>query len=163
MREMKAVTVLGVGNILWQDEGFGVRVIETLQRRYRFPEHVQVLDGGTLGMDLLPYLTGTRRLLIVDAIDGGGAPGTLYRLAGDEVDAYFQEKLSVHELGVKDVLAALSVIGEPMEAVVVMGVQPASLEMSLDLSPCTSAMLDETVEAVLKELEAWQSAAWKIE
>lgn len=159
---MKAITVLGVGNILWKDEGFGVRVIEALEREYGFPEQVQVLDGGTLGMELLPFLKGVRKLLIVDAVDGDGVPGTLYRLVGGQVDMYFQEKLSVHELGVKDVLAALSVIDEPMEEVVVLGVQPASLEMGLELSPQVAVMINITMEAALSQLAKWQVKAWKV-
>ena len=72
---MKRITVLGIGNILLQDEGFGVKVVDELLRRYRFPDEVQVLDGGTLGMELMRFITGSAKLLVVDAIAGEGPPG----------------------------------------------------------------------------------------
>ncbi|MDR3591495.1 MAG: HyaD/HybD family hydrogenase maturation endopeptidase [Negativicutes bacterium] len=153
---MKQITVLGIGNILLQDEGFGVRIIEELQRRYRFPEAVQVLDGGTLGMDLLRFIGGSEKLLVVDAIAGGGPPGSFYHLAGDDVKVYFSEKVSLHELGIRDVLAALEVLGQPVAEVVVLGVEPAVLDLGLELTPVVAAAVDETVAAVLAQLKDWR-------
>ncbi len=153
---MKPITVLGVGNILLQDEGFGVRVVEKLIERYRFPDDVQVLDGGTLGLELVRFLAGTRRLLIVDAINGDGISGTFYRLADEEVQAYFQEKVSMHELGIKDVLAVLGVTGQPVKEVVIIGVQPESLEVGLDLTPVVARAMDGVITAICAELQRWQ-------
>lgn len=130
-------------------------MIEELQARYIFPAAVQVLDGGTLGMDLLRFLTGTQRLVIVDAIAGGGPPGTYYRFAGPEVKAYFSEKVSLHELGIKDVLAVLEATGKGVGEVVVLGVQPDSLEVGLDLTPVAAAAVENAVQAVLDQLAAW--------
>ncbi len=152
----KQITVLGIGNILLRDEGFGVRAVEELLGRYRFPAAVQVLDGGTLGMDLLRFITGTKRLVVVDAIAGGGPPGTFYRFAGDEVKAYFREKVSLHELGIKDVLAVLEATDRAIEEVVVLGVQPESLDIGLELTPVAAAALPHTVAAVVAELARWQ-------
>ena len=121
------VTVLGVGNVLLSDEGFGVRVAETLDAAYDFPDDVQVLDGGVLGMELLRFVTGTEKLLILDALKEGGADGKCRRLAGDEVKAHFREKLSAHEIGVQDVLTFLEVTGKPIGEVVVIGAEPKSL------------------------------------
>jgi hydrogenase maturation protease len=149
------ITVMGIGNILLQDEGFGVRVIEELQRRYRFPDEVQVLDGGTLGLDLLRFVTGTTKLLVVDAINGGGSPGTYYRFAGAEVKAYFEEKVSLHELGIKDVLTALEILDQPVGEVVVLGVEPAVLELGLELTPVIAAEVDKVIAAVIAELARW--------
>ncbi|MDR7866043.1 MAG: HyaD/HybD family hydrogenase maturation endopeptidase [Sporomusaceae bacterium] len=156
MTANKQITVLGIGNILLRDEGFGVRAVEALLGRYRFPAAVQVLDGGTLGMDLLRFLTGTKRLVVVDAIAGGGPPGTFYRFAGDEVKAYFREKVSLHELGIKDVLAVLEATDRAIGEVVVLGVQPESLDVGLELTPVVAAALPDTVAAVLAELARWQ-------
>ena len=150
------LTVLGIGNILLKDEGFGVRVVEELLRRYRLPAAVQVLDGGTLGMDLLRFLTGTQQLIVVDAIAGDGPPGTFYRLAGEEVQAYFREKVSLHELGIKDVLAVLAATGRPVAEVVVLGVQPESLDVGLELTSVVAAVVDKAVAAVVAELAAWR-------
>ncbi len=154
--ENAPITVLGIGNILLSDEGFGVRAVEELLRRYRFPAGVQVLDGGTLGMDLLRFLAGTQRLLVIDAIAGGGPPGTFYRFAGDEVQAYFREKVSLHELGIKDVLAVLASTGRPVAEVVVIGIQPASLDVGLELTPVAAAALEGAVAAAVAELARWQ-------
>lgn len=153
---MKQITVLGIGNILLQDEGFGVKIIEELQRRYRFANNLRLIDGGTLGMDLLRFITGTTNLLVVDAIDGGGAPGSLYRFANDEVKAYFRNKVSLHELGIKDVLAVLEVLDEPIAEVVVIGVQPQVLELGLELTPIVASMMDKTIDAVIDQLKEWQ-------
>ncbi len=154
---MKQITVLGIGNILLQDEGFGVKIIEELQRRYRFADNLQLIDGGTLGMDLLRFITGTTNLLVVDAIDGGGAPGVLYRFTNDEVKAYFRNKVSLHELGIKDVLAVLEVLDEPIAEVVIIGVQPQVLELGLELTPIVASMMDKTIDAVIDQLKEWQS------
>jgi len=80
----EAILVLGIGNLVMGDDGAGVRVVQELQKRYVFPPHVEVMDGGTLGLDLLPKLEGIGRLLMVDAVETGGEPGTLVRLVGEE-------------------------------------------------------------------------------
>lgn len=158
---MKQVTVLGIGNILLQDEGFGVRVVEELHRRYSFPDNVQVLDGGTLGMELLRFVDGTSKLLVIDAIGGGQAPGTFYRFAGDEVNMYFQEKVSMHELGIKDVLITLELLDKRVNEVVIIGVEPQTLELGLELTATVAGMVDETVAAVIDQLALWQVTAIK--
>ena len=92
--------VLGVGNKLMSDEGIGVHVIERLAAGYRLSEEVQVLDGGTLGLDLLYYLEGIDNLLIVDAAQLHKEPGTMIRLVDDEVPAFMSIKISPHQMGV---------------------------------------------------------------
>lgn len=86
------VTILGVGNVILSDEGFGVRTAEYLDAHYDFPEGVQIVDGGTLGIELTQYVTGTDKLLIIDSINGGAEPGTLFRFHNDAVMEHFQEK-----------------------------------------------------------------------
>ena len=152
----KEVTVLGIGNILLQDEGFGVAVIEALQKEYDFPENVQVIDGGTLGTELTYFIEGTKKLLIVDAIDGNFAPGTFCHFAGEKVEAYFQDKMSMHEIGIQDVLAALKVSDKEVEEVVVMGYQPYSLEIGVGLTGDMQVFVEPVKELVLKQLEKWQ-------
>jgi len=158
---MEKIIVLGIGNILMQDDGFGVRVIEELGRRLRFPDNVELLDGGTLGFELLSFITGADKLLVVDAINGGGLPGTFYRFAGDEVQAYFQEKVSLHELGIKDVLAVLEMQGENIGEIVVLGVQPESIELGLELTPGVAKTIDKVVAAVITELTRWRVGVTK--
>lgn len=159
---MKEITVLGIGNILWQDEGFGVQVLTMLNKQYHFASNIQLLDGGTMGMELLAFLQGCKKLIIIDAIDGGKAPGSFYRISGPDVDTYFQEKLSVHELGIKDVLSTLSLIGEPLEAVTVVGIQPVSLEMGIELTPLAKSRCQLVINSVLAELQSWQANVVKV-
>lgn len=149
------ITVLGVGNVLLTDEGFGVRVAERLDAMYDFPGDVQVLDGGTLGMELLRFVTGTEKLLILDALKEGGADGTCRRLAGDEVKAHFRERLSAHEIGVQDVLTFLEVTGKPVGEVVVIGAAPKSLEAGLSLSPGMAPLVAEAAAMAAGELARW--------
>ncbi len=149
------ITVLGVGNVILRDEGFGVRVVEYLDARYEFPEKVQLVDGGTLGIELTQYLTGTKNLLVIDSINGGAKPGTRFRFEDDEITAHFQDKLSAHEVGIQDVLALLSVTGKKIPHAVVIGAQPYDLGAGVDLSPEMRALLPEVAENALRELKAW--------
>ena len=114
-------TVLGVGNVILRDEGFGVRVAEYLAAHYDFPESVQIVDGGTLGIELTQYVTGTKKLLVIDSINGGQAPGTRFHFHNDDIMAHFQDKISAHEVGIQDVLALLAVTGKKIPEVVVIG------------------------------------------
>ena len=149
------VTVLGVGNIILRDEGFGVRVAEYLDRHYEFPEDVQIIDGGTLGIELTQYVTGTKKLLVIDSINGGAAPGTRFHLRNDEVMAHFQDKLSAHEVGIQDVLALLTVTGHKVPEVVVLGAQPFDLEAGVELSPGMLDLLPAVVEESIGVLKDW--------
>lgn len=151
------ITVLGIGNIIVQDEGFGVTVVEELQKEYDFPDNVQVIDGGTLGAELMYFIEGTKKLIVIDAINGGAEPGTFFRFADDEVQAYFQDKVSMHELGVQDVLAALQVTGKPVESVVIMGAQPYSLGAGVGLTEPMASLVGKAKELVLQQLKDWQA------
>ena len=113
------VTILGVGNVILKDEGFGVRVAEYLDHNYTFPDSVQIVDGGTLGIELTQYVTGTNKLLVIDSINGGAEPGTVFRFHNDAIMEHFQDKLSAHEVGIQDVLALLTVTGHKIPDVIV--------------------------------------------
>jgi len=149
------ITVLGVGNVILRDEGFGVRVIEYLDRHYTFPDNVQLVDGGTLGIELTQYVTGTKNLLIIDSINGGDVPGKTFRFENDAVMEHFQDKLSAHEVGIQDVLALLAVTDQRIPHVVVIGAQPYDLEAGVELSPGMQALLPVMAENAVKELRAW--------
>ncbi len=153
---MKQITVLGIGNILMQDEGFGVRVVEQLLRQYSFPSNVQVLDGGTLGMELLRFLIGTDKLILVDAVSGNLPPGSIYQFHNDEVKAYFKEKVSMHELGIQDVLAVMDVLEKPVSEIMILGVQPLTIDTSLEMTPIVGKAVDVIVKQVLSVLKEWQ-------
>ena len=149
------VTILGVGNVILRDEGFGVRVAEYLDAHYEFPENVQIVDGGTLGIELTQYITGTNKLLVIDSINGGAEPGTLFRFHNDAVMDHFQEKVSAHEVGIQDVLALLTVTGHKIPEVIVIGAQPYDLEAGVELSDGMQKLLPQVVAQALDELKAW--------
>lgn len=149
------ILVLGLGNTIMTDDGFGVRAVEALSSRYRFQEGVRLLDGGTLGLDLLPYLEGVERLLIVDALEMREAPGTVFRLEGKDVPRAFASKLSVHQMGVQDLLAVSELMGHLPRELVVWGVQPESIEMGTELTATVAAALEPVIGGVVGELRKW--------
>lgn len=150
---MRAGTlVLGLGNILLSDEGVGVRAVEALVEQVPLPPDVEVLDGGTSGMDLLDQIAGRARLIVVDAVRTGRPPASVVRLAGDEVPAFFSAKLSPHQLGLSDVLAVLRLMDAAPAEITVIGVEPVSLDLGLDLSPAVAASLAEVLALLRTEL-----------
>ena len=147
--------VLGLGNIVMNDDGAGVRVVQHLSDWYSFPEDVVLLDGGTLGLDILPRLEGIDRLLVVDAVDNGKAPGDLIRLAGDEVPVALSTKLSPHQMGLKDLLAVAELQGILPSELVLAGVQPGNVDMGMELSEEVGAAINGLEQLVLTELARW--------
>ena len=147
--------ILGIGNLIMTDDGVGVRVVHLLQEHYRFPDNVTVMDGGTLGLDLLHYLEGIRRLLVVDAVETGGPPGTLVRLTGDEINIAFRTKLSPHQMGLQDLLLVAELQGFAPEEMLLLGVQPGEIGMGIDLTPAVEAQVEPLVAIVLRELTVW--------
>ena len=147
--------MLGLGNILLHDEGVGVRVIERLQKLYSFPPNVRILDGGTLGMDLLPYVEAADRLVVIDALDTGAKPGTITRLEGDTVPSFVGIKMSPHQMGLADLLAAAHLCECCPTTLVLWGIQPQAIDLSLDLSPKVAAQVPVVAEKIVGELRQW--------
>ncbi len=148
----KSALVLGVGNILLADEGVGVRVVEAFQQRYLVSEEVEVLDGGTAGMDLLDALSARSHIVIVDAVRTGAEPGTIVRLTGPEVPALFSNRISPHQLGISDVLAILRLIDQEPRHIALIGIVPFELDLGLTLSDAIAARVDEMADLVANEL-----------
>ena len=146
------IVVLGVGNTLLSDEGVGVRAAEKLQRDFVLPAGVEIIDGGTTGMEMLEDLACAGHIIIVDAVRSGHAPASIVRLAGEQVPVFFRTKLSPHQIGLSDVLATLELTGEQPGGVTVIGVEPVSLETAMALSPQVEALLPEVVSLVVAEL-----------
>jgi hydrogenase maturation protease len=151
----KSVLILGLGNLLLRDEGLGVRAIERLIGEYRYPDNVQLIDGGTLGLYLLPYLDGVTSLLAIDAVHSDQPPGTLVRLEGEQIPAALAVKMSVHQVGLEELLATAALQGVLPPRVVLWGMEPGTIEPGLEFSPEVEARLDELIEAVVGELRAW--------
>jgi len=138
------------------DDGAGIKLVQYLAENYRFPPDVTVFDGGTLGLDLLPQLEGIDRLLIVDAVETGKPPGSLIRLSGEEIPIVMETKLSPHQMGLKDLLAVSMMMGVKPPEMVLLGVQPETIDIGLDLSPAVAAQFDTLIQNVLQELENWE-------
>ena len=153
------IVLLGVGNILLTDEGFGVHVVNQLREDYVFNPPITILDGGTMGMELLTYMRGMTKLLLVDAINGGDAPGTVYEFPHEEMNTYFTEAISVHEVGMQDILRIRALQEDPLEDAVVIGVEPESLELGLDLSETTQAVVEDVKKRILAVLASWDITA----
>jgi hydrogenase maturation protease len=151
------VLVLGIGNLLWADEGFGVRCVEKLAAEWEVPEGVSVMDGGTQGLYLLPYVQGAKRLIVFDAIDYGLVPGTMKRVEGDEVPRFMgAKKMSLHQTGFQEVIAAADLTGQLPEALLLIGVQPEELEdYGGSLRPVVKARLADAVTMAVAQLRYW--------
>ena len=148
----KKILIIGMGNVLMQDEGVGVRAVEELENRYLIPDHVTVTDGGTTGMELFDPIRHCNHLIVADAVNTGDPYGSLVRIANDEIPAFFQTKLSNHQLGLSDLLGLLTMKGEVPESVVIVGMVPHSLENKLGLTPEATAGLDAMVAMLVTEL-----------
>jgi hydrogenase maturation protease len=157
---MMDILVLGLGNILLGDEGVGVRVVERLRERFEFPGRVRVMDGGTLGLDLLPYLEEAARLIVVDAVQARQAPGTLVRMEGDQIPVFLDAaKVSPHQEGLSDLLAVATLKGYLPDEMLLLGVQIEDLGVGLELSPAVAAQIDRVVDQVVDELARWDIRA----
>lgn len=149
-----SILVLGLGNSIMTDDGFGVKVVTTLSSRYHFQGPVKLIDGGTLGLDLLPHLEEIDTLLIIDALDMREEPGSVFRIEGEEVPRAFASKLSVHQMGLQDLLAVAELQGHVPDNLVVWGVQPESIEMGTELTETVEKMVDPVVANILAELQS---------
>jgi len=144
------ILILGIGNILWADEGFGVRVVQELDKTYQFPHTVSILDGGTQGLGLIPYVQEADILIIIDAVDFQLEPGTLILLSDDEVPAYFgAKKMSLHQISFQEVLALCQLLGKSPRQSYLIGVQPEILEdYGGSLSPVVKTRIPKAIDAI---------------
>lgn len=150
----RRVIVLGLGNILLRDEGVGVRVIERMQREYVFPENVTLFDGATAGLDLMPVIEGYDDIIIVDTVNAGEPPGSLFRFTLADVEKKVPYKTSLHQIGVLEMFAIAEAMGRRHDAVII-GVQPEDMSSwGLELTATVEARVPEITGLVLKELEA---------
>ncbi|XXJ18993.1 HyaD/HybD family hydrogenase maturation endopeptidase [Desulfovibrio caledoniensis] len=150
----KRILILGVGNILFTDEGFGVRVAEELEQKYEFSDNVTVLDGGTLGLKLMGPIMESDYLIIVDIVLNDGRPGEIFRLLGEDLNKACAFKNSLHQTDLLDTLAQCSIIGNVPDDVVLFGIEPVNYkDMSAALSPELEARLPEMEALVLEEVK----------
>ena len=149
--------VIGVGNTILSDEGVGVHAARLLQGDPRVPNGVTILDGGTIGIELIPYASDASRVLFLDAMNSGSTPGTLARMTGGDLLG-LSGGLNVHQLGVADLIAALALVSTRPQDIVVLGVQPANTDWGTTLSPDVAAALTRLVDAALAQLLLWNAS-----
>lgn len=148
-----SILVLGIGNLLLSDEAVGVRIVEALEQRYRLPAQVEVLDGGTSGMELMEVMANRDHLIVADAVLTGGAPGSIAVLHDEEIPALFTRKISPHQLGLADVLMALRLTEEFPRRLTLVGVVPESLAPGIGLTAVVSQAIEPALEQVLVALQ----------
>lgn len=156
----KRILVLGIGNILWADEGFGVRCVEALNAGWEFPPQVTVMDGGTQGLYLLPYVQEADCLLVFDAVDYGDEPGSLRVVVGDQVPRFMGvKKMSLHQTGFQEVLMAAELTQKLPAELVLVGVQAEQLEdFGGSLRDIVKAQMVPALNIALDWLEKWGAA-----
>ena len=157
------VLVLGIGNVLMGDDSIGVRVVEEIERRFRLPEWIELLDGGTSGIELLSYVRDRDCLIIIDAIKSGFPPGTVVRVEGSDIPAKFMTRISPHQLGLSDMLAAASLTGDLPGNMVLFGIEPKRVALGFELSEEVRANFDKLVETVLAELRSMGASPEAVE
>jgi len=143
--------ILGLGNVLCGDDGLGAVAIARLTERYEIPDGMSVLDGGTLGLSLLPYVEDAEKAILVDAINAEAPPGSFVRLDGDDVGPAVAGRLSVHQVGVADLLDAARWRGRVPEEIILLGLVPETLEVGVTLSARVEDGLPGLVNRVVQE------------
>jgi len=146
--------VVGIGNLIRTDDGFGLHALERLQRDARVPSGVTFIDGGTHGLELLTYISDSTHLLVLDAIDVGEAPGTLVRMANEDLRG-LPGAASVHQVGLADLLATLPLVSTTPREIVLLGVTPLSTDWGTELTAPVAAALDGLVEKAIALLADW--------
>ncbi len=157
MTGRQRVLVLGIGNILWADEGFGVRAVELFHRRYATPDNVTILDGGTQGLYLVHFVQEADALVVFDAIDYGLTPGALKLVRDDEVPKFTgAKKMSLHQTGFQEVLSAAELMGDYPKRLALVGCQPQDLEdWGGPLTAPVRSQLDPAIEMARAILAEW--------
>ncbi len=149
------ITILGIGNTLFSDEGVGIHVLSTLQEALKEYRNVEMIEGLTDGMRLLGPVEDAENLIIIDAINAGKKGGTIVSLYGNDIPAYFGVKMSIHQLGFQEVLLAAKMRDRYPKKIVMYGMQPTSLELGVELSEINRKKLPELAQAVLDQVKEW--------
>lgn len=157
--DQSEILVLGVGNVLMQDEGIGVYLVRELHHRYKFTPAIEIVDGGTTGLGLLDHFENRTKVLIVDAVNVGRPPGSIVQLANGEVKSQFEEKMSLHHLGLSDVLGVIELLGMKPPEIQLIGIQPHSMDVNFGLTSKLQVRIDEYLDQILAQLNRWNITA----
>lgn len=153
--EPASAMLIGLGNLILGDEGVGVHAMRRLEAEYGFQPALELVDGGTSGLDLLPLLKDQRRLLLIDALASDAAPGTIRVIRNQEIRTALTEKVSLHHLGIADLLALAELLDYAPSEIVLIGIVPERLEMELALSDCLRRRMPEIIETAVGVLAEW--------
>jgi hydrogenase maturation protease len=146
---MDKILIVGIGNLLCRDEGIGVHVIQEMENM-KLPDHIDLLDMGTSTMDLISYLEGVKKLIAIDAMKAGGAPGTIYKCRPEDLLPEEKGPISLHEIGLLESLNMAQKMGMKIDTVII-GVEPEVLDWGMELSEEVKKKIPAIIEAVLKE------------
>lgn len=152
---MRGTVVIGLGNPIMGDDGLGLAALERLRDGWDLPPGVELVDGGTWGMNLLPIIEDAERVLLIDAIDTGAAPGTETTIPRHRLPRYLSTKISPHQVDLHDVLALAELRGTLPDRTTAIGLQPARIEMSNELSDLLRCRVDDLVLSVVRLLDTW--------
>lgn len=148
----KPIMVVGVGNSIQMDDGVGIHVLNEL-KNYDLPDEVELFDGGTLGIDLMPYIEGREKLIFIDSVKAGQEPGTILRFQPDDLNYDDAPKTSVHQIGLIESLQMISLIGKAPDRIVIYGIQPKTIDWSEELTDEVKASIPKLIPHILKEIE----------
>lgn len=157
------IAVFGIGNILLSDDGVGVHVLNRLKEEYELPGYVELVDGGTKGLDLLPLLEDRDKVLFIDAANFKKEPGTIGEVEGDDIPSFLTSKLSVHQIGLPDMLFSAKLMGILPPEMCLIGIQPESMETSTEMSEVVKNGVDPLLEKVLDKLKGWGVEVKKVQ
>lgn len=153
------ITILGIGNTLFTDEGVGIHLLPLLEEAYKGDQQIEIIEGLTDGMKLLEPVEEAENLIIIDAINAGVEGGTILSLQGEEIPAFFGLKMSVHQMGFQEVLFAAKWRERYPKRIVMYGMQPTSLELGVELTETNQAKLEELAKAVMDQVDRWRQAS----
>lgn len=159
MLDKPKVVVLGVGNLLLRDEGIGVHFVQALDKEKLDYVNWKIIDGGT-SPEISSLIEDADKLIIIDAVKGGGEPGTIYRFNIDEIAMDSPMRLSLHQMSILDNLQMLDLVGKRPQSVVVIGIEPKNLDLGLGLSPEIEAKLPEIKRLVMREIKGKDDLHW---
>jgi len=157
MTKDKQIGILGVGNLLLGDEGFGVHVVRRLQENYQFPDNVEILDGGTSGIMLAPFIESKDVLFVIDVVNLAEKPGTIHVYENKDVRAgNIQTRMSPHQVGLLEILDLCRLRGNAPEWLEMITVVPADLSTHIGLSPELAQVVDPVIDALLQKLARYE-------
>ncbi len=147
--------VIGIGNILMSDDGAGIFALRELEKRYNWPDNLELIDGGTKGLELLPFVEDRDRLLFIDAVDFGKEPGYVGELNKDQIPDHFATKLSVHQIALPDLIGAGRLLGTLTEELHLVGIQPEYIETGYGLTERVKTNFNRFLSLIIERLKSW--------